>query len=176
MTDYSYYREMISDAKESQGAAIYGIASGSAAAAMVPVPGLDIAVDITAMVAFVNVCLTKFGLTEEAIRRAGKHIASHMKKSGKLDAWQVAQDTLVDKAVDKAIDIAKEKVYKFLEKAGIMQVIKKFAVQKGASAVAKYIPFVGSVVAGSLAFYSTQSALNEILDEMYDAAREIYLD
>ena len=57
MTDYDYYRKMIEDAYESQGAAVYGIASGSAAAAAEPVPDLDIAVDVTAMIAFANVCM-----------------------------------------------------------------------------------------------------------------------
>ena len=50
MTDYDRYRKMIEDAKESQGAAVTPIATASAAAATVPVPGLDIGVDITIMI------------------------------------------------------------------------------------------------------------------------------
>ena len=181
MADYDYYRSKIESAYSEQGKAVYGIASGSAAAAMVPIPGLDIAVDITAMIAFANACLTKFGLTEEALQEANEHIAWHaMKKAGGKAAQYGAQKALekafVKEAVDKAISIAKRKVYKFLEKAGIMAIVKKFAVSKGAGSVAKYVPFVGSAVAGSLAFYSTQSALNEILEEMYTTAKEIYLE
>ena len=181
MTDYDYYRKKIETAKQSQGKAVYGIASGSAAAAMIPVPGLDIAVDITSMIAFARSCLTQFGLTEEALQAASEHIAYHaMKKSGSLAAKQAGkkllQKAVVKECVDKAIAIAKRKVYKFLEKAGIMAIVKKFAAQKGGASVAKYIPFVGSAVAGGLAFYCTQSALNEILDEMYETAKEIYLE
>ena len=181
MTDYEYHRKKIEAAKESQGAAVYGIASGSAAAAMIPIPGLDIAVDIASIIGFANSCLRQFGLTEDALQGASQHIAYHaMKKSRSFAAKQAGkkllQQAVVKECVDKAIEIAKRKVYKFLEKAGIMALVKKFAAQKGGSAVAKYIPFVGTAIAGGLAFYCTQSALNEILDEMYETAKEIYLE
>ena len=82
----------------------------------------------------------------------------------------------INEAVDTAIAIAKRKVYKFLGKKGILTLVRKYAVQKAASAVAKYVPIVGGVVAAGLAFYSTQSALNEILEAMYTTAKDIYLE
>ena len=186
MTDYDYYRKMIEDAKESQGAAVNQIAGGSAAAALVPVPGLDIAVDVTAMIAFANVCLTKFGLTEEALKQASEHIAWHaMEGTGKLESVQqagkeaakkVLVQVAIDAAVDTAIALAKRKVYKYLGKKAILALVSKFAVRKAVGTVAKYVPIVGQAVAAGLAFYSTQSALNEILDEMYSTAKEIYLE
>ena len=130
MANYDYYRNKIETAYLEQGKAVYGIASGSALAALVPVPGFDIAVDIPAMIAFANACLTKFGLTEEELKEAGEHIAMHaMKKAGGKAAMYGAQKALekavVKEAVEKALLIAKRKVFIFLEQAGIMAIVKK---------------------------------------------------
>ena len=175
MTDYSYYRNKIQSAKASQEKAITGIASGSAMAAMVPVPGLDIAVDISAMIAFAHVCLEQFGLTEEAIKEAGQHIAAHAAKKVQRKVEKKVEKVIVKEFVDKAIAVARRRVYIYLEKAGIIALVKKFAAQKAGSSAAKYVPFVGTAIAGGLAYYSTQSALQEMLDEMNTTAREIYL-
>lgn len=171
MTDYSYYRKKIERAYETQKAAVYGIATGSAMAAMVPVPGLDIAVDIVSMVAFANTSVSQFGLSEEELEKAHRHIAGIAMEKCR----DKAEDMAKERAIKKAKDIARRRVYKFLEKAGIIALVKKFAVQKTVGTVAKFIPFVGSVVSGSLAFYCSQDALNEMLDEMRSTAKEIYL-
>lgn len=188
MTDYSYYCDKIESAKESQERAITGIASGSAVAAMVPVPGLDIAVDISAIIAFAHVCLGKFGLTEEALKEAEQHIAAHaVKKVGAKAAKmggkaavhagkKVMEKAIVKEFVDKAIDLAKKKVYVFLERGGIRGLVRKYAAKKAGSSAAKYVPLVGTAIAGGMAFYSTQSALREILEEMYATAKAIYLE
>lgn len=167
MTNYSYYQNKIERAYKDQGAAVYGIASGSAVAAMVPVPGLDIALDIAALIAFANTCISAFGLSEEELEKAHDHLVEK--------AREKCEDKVEDMVIKKAKQVAKKRVYKFLEKAGILAVVKKFAAQKAGAAVVKYIPFVGQAVAGGLAFYCAQNTLNEILDEMNSTAKEIYL-
>ena len=168
MTDYRYYRNKIESAYESQGAVVNGIATASALAAMVPVPGLDIALDIASLIAFANTCVTEFGLSEEELEKAHRHIAGI--------AIEKCEEKAKDVAISKAKSIAKKRVYKYLEKAGIIALVKKFAAQKAAGTVLKYIPFVGQAVSGGLAFFCAQSTLNEMLEDMYSTAKEIYLN
>lgn len=171
MANYSHYRKKIENAYSSQKSAIYGIATGSAAAAMVPVPGLDIALDITSMIVFAKTCITEFGLSEEELEKAYRHIAAVAMEKCR----DKAEDVVKEQAIKKAKDVARRRVYKYLEKAGILALVKKFAAQKVGGTVAKFIPFVGSVVSAGLAFYCSQESLNEMLDDMYSTAKEIYL-
>lgn len=171
MTNYSHYRDKIESAYSSQKSAVYGIATASAVAAMVPVPGLDIALDIASLIAFANTSIDEFGLSEKELEKAYRHITAIAVDK----CCDKAEDAAKEMAIKKAKDVARKRVYKYLEKAGILALVKKFAVQKAGGAIAKFIPFVGSVVSGSIAFFCAQDSLNEMLEDMYSTAKEIYL-
>lgn len=108
----SNYGSKIQSTYQTQSAAVYGIATASAMAAMVPIPGLDIALDLASLVVFANTCVTQFGLSEEELDRACQNRTK--------------------KAIAK-------RVYKYQTRAGIIALVKKFAVQKAAGSVVQLL-------------------------------------
>lgn len=66
----------------------------------------------------------------------------------------------------KAIDLAIKSMC-FLERAGLMGLVKRHTAKKAGSSAAEYVPLLRTAAAGRIEFYSTQSTLHEILDEIH---------
>lgn len=115
-------------------------ATTSGAIAAVPVPGVDVAADIGIMLEVIGKINKKFGLSSEEI--------------DELDGDEKQKIAVLITSVGS--DFAG----KVLTKELIAKALKKMGVKVTTKQVAKYIPFAGAIIAGSIS-YGTMYALGK---------------
>jgi uncharacterized protein (DUF697 family) len=104
----------------------------SASAAVVPVPGLDIAVDIPLLMKLLDDINTDFGLTPEQIDQLAPRRRISVQR-----AIAGLGSSAIGRAVSREI---------------IATILKKLAQRIATKQVAKFVPFAGQVVAASISF------------------------
>ena len=104
----------------------------SAGASIVPMPGVDVAVDITVLLKMIEQVNLRFGLTPEQIEQ--------LAPQRRLFAYQAAMG--VGSALIGRI-VTRELVIKLLKTVGVKLSVKQ---------AARYVPFAGQAVAASLSF------------------------
>lgn len=129
-------------------------AVASAANGLNPIPGLDVAVDISILIEMGKQIQKIYGLDEEQIAYAeslsrGKVSFSAIKKN-------VAQF-----------------VGKFLVKEGIIILLKKMGLAVAAKSLVKWIPFIGSIVSAGIGYKTTLYFGEEMIDEAESVCREV---
>jgi uncharacterized protein (DUF697 family) len=104
----------------------------SASAAVVPVPGLDLAVDIPLLMSLLDDINTEFGLTPEQIDQLAprRRVSVHRAIAG-------LGSSAIGRAVSREI---------------IATIFKKLAQRIATKQVAKFVPFAGQAVAASISF------------------------
>lgn len=104
----------------------------SAAAAAVPVPGLDIAVDLATLTAMLHEVNAEFGLTPEQIERLTpkKRLTVHR-------ALEVAGTTMAGRLITRQLALT---------------VIKRVAAKAATTSALRFVPFAGQVAAASISF------------------------
>lgn len=109
----------------------------SAGASVVPVPGIDIAVDVTVLVRMLEEINQRFGLTPEQIDR--------LAPERRLFAYKAAM------AVGSAL------IGRIVTRELVITLLKTIGVRLTAKQAAKYVPFAGQAVAASLSFAALKS-------------------
>ena len=104
----------------------------SAGASVVPVPGIDVAVDVSVLMMMIEDINAAFGLTPEQIEQLAPR-----RKAFAYKAVMVVGSALVGRVVTR------ELVFKLLKTVGVRLTAKQ---------AAKAVPFAGQVVAASLSF------------------------
>ena len=123
------------------------VASGAALAnALNPVPGVDVAVDLGILTGLFSSIRASYGLTTERLGAAA--------------------------AMGAAEPVVRE-IVEYASKEGILLLLKRFAGRTAVKQFAKYIPFVGQIIAGSIGFGITYGAGNHYLQDCHDVARSI---
>jgi uncharacterized protein (DUF697 family) len=123
-------------------------AAASAANALNPVPGTDIAVDISILIKLFKDIRDTYGLT----------------------------DSFLHKLQQSAIPIVQNlasNVVKYATQGGILMLLKNFAGRQTTKEVTKFIPIIGQLIAASLGFAITHSAGNSYLNDCHKLAEEI---
>ncbi|MBM7690742.1 uncharacterized protein (DUF697 family) [Peribacillus deserti] len=128
-------------------------ASASAAAAVIPLPGVDVGADIAIMTELLQKINRKFGLSEEQIDH--------------LDAATKGQIMVI------ATSIGSEIIGKVLTKQTIMLLLKKVGGRVAAKQVTKFIPFVGQAVAAGISFGAMKMLGNSHIDECFEVCRRV---
>jgi hypothetical protein len=118
----------------------------SAANALNPIPGANIAVDLGILYTLFANIRDIYGLTEEKMQKE-----EILKNFGPLVS----------------------SILNFSTKEGIVILLKQFAGREIVVSLAKYIPFVGSAIAGSVAFGIIKVAGNSYADDCHKLAEEI---
>lgn len=128
-------------------------ATASAAAAVVPLPGVDLGADVTIMMELLPAINRKFGLSPEQIDEL----------DGKIKAKiLVIISSLGSKLVGKLI--TKELVVAMLKKVGVRVAVKQ---------VSKFIPFVGQAVSAGISFGAMKYLGNSHIDECYEVCKHV---
>jgi len=126
-------------------------AAVSGGSALIPVPGIDIAVDMGMLLELIPAINKKFGLTPEQIDRLDPqhktHVYAMIKKIG---------TTLVGVVVSERLVVAA------LKKIGIRLAVKQ---------VAKYVPVAGQAIAAVLSFVAIRFLGNSHIDECFEIAK-----
>ncbi len=124
------------------------IASAAAAAnAINPIPGADIAVDVTILYKLFAEIRAGYGLNDEALSVA---------KNSQIQVMASLSNNIV----------------KYAAKEGILYLLKSFIGRVALKSVAKYIPFVGQAIAAGLGFAITKTAGDYYLNECHQLAEE----
>jgi uncharacterized protein (DUF697 family) len=104
----------------------------SAGASVVPIPGVDVAVDISVLMSMIEDINSAFGLTPEQIDRLAPR-----RKAFAYKAVMAVGSALVGRVVTREL---------------VIKVLKTVGVRLTAKQAARAVPFAGQVVAASLSF------------------------
>jgi uncharacterized protein (DUF697 family) len=128
----------------------------SAGVAAVPIPGVDIAADLTSFASMVEDINRAFGLTPEQVERLNPRM--------RIVTYQ-AIGTLGGMLVGKIV--TKELVIKLLQKAGT---------KLAAKSMAKVVPLAGQVVSAAIGFALFRKMGYQHIDACAQVAREVALN
>ena len=127
---------------------IWMVASLSSAGAVIPVPGLSIAVDLTLLTKEVSLYKSQLGLPEENSFEFRRMTPQNQEKVRKF-------------CFTSAVQIA--------------NLVAAYGASSAVEEVTRYIPVLGSVIAGGISFSSTYYFLQQCLKELEKTAND-YLD
>lgn len=128
----------------------------SGGAAVVPVPGADIGVDVVILVEMLPAINKRFGLSNDQIDQ--------------LDPM-IKQRILVF-----ATSIGSEIIGKFVTKQMVVQLLKRIGIRVTAKSVAKYIPILGQALAATISFGAMKLVGNSHVDDCYEVAKQMLSD
>lgn len=123
----------------------------SAANALVPVPGLPVAVDIGILLKLFQEIREDFGLVTE--------------QRGTMERLLPTAQPMIQNIMKYTVMAGSE--------ALIMALLKRFAGRTAIKEVSKYIPFVGQAMAASIGFAITKIAGESYLDECHELASKL---
>lgn len=125
----------------------------SAAAAVVPVPGVDVAADIGLLVELIPAINRKFGLTPEQIDSLSPEIKQKL--------------TVIITSVGSTL------IGNYVTKESVIILLKKVGVRIASSSVAKYIPFVGSAISATVSFGAMKWMGNSHVTDCYEVMKRV---
>lgn len=128
-------------------------AAASGGAALVPVPGTDIAADVGLLLQLLPAINRKFGLSEEQL--AGLDDQSKALVYGII---KKVGSTMIGQMITKEL---------------IMAALKKVGIRVAAKQVVKYVPLIGQGAAAALSFTAMKYVGNQHVDECYEVAKRI---
>ena len=123
---------------------IWKVASASAAAALVPIPGLSVAVDTTLILNEVSFYRSQLGLPEQGSAEfAQLHLATQTKVIEVVSLTTAAQ---------------------------LSEVLAPYAVEGAVEEATRFIPFVGLAIASGMSFGTTYYVLSQLLKNVEEVA------
>ncbi len=125
----------------------------SAGASVIPMPGVDVAVDITVLLKMIEQINQRFGLTPEQIEQLAPH--------RRLFAYKAVM------AVGSAL------VGRIVTREVVIKVLKTVGVRLSAKQAAKYVPFAGQAVAASLSFTALKALGDRHVDDCVRVAETL---
>jgi hypothetical protein len=125
----------------------------SAGGTLVPLPGVDIAVDVGLLMELLPAINRRFGLAKDQIEEFDPRL--------KIFIYQVI------------IDIGGKLVGQVITKQLLMQILKRVGIRVAAKSVAKFIPFLGQADAAGLSFGAMTIVGNSHVMDCYRVAEHI---
>jgi uncharacterized protein (DUF697 family) len=125
----------------------------AAAGAVVPLPGLDIVVDVGLLAGMVPEISKRFGLAKEQV--------DEYDEATKLFVFELVRQT---GAKLVARNVTRDTVLSLLKKMGVQTTGKRFS---------RFIPIVGSLVSGGIGFAAMRYLGKSHVDECYEVAKRI---
>lgn len=122
----------------------------SAGAAIIPIPGVDLGSDVAILTRLIPSINEKFGLSPEQI-----------------DSLDTESKLFVMTAISNT---GSKMAGKYITKKLIVMLLQKMGVRVAAKGVTKFVPFVGSAVAGSISFTAMKYMGNSHIEDCYEIA------
>lgn len=122
----------------------------SAGTAVIPIPGLDIGSDVAILMRLIPKINEKFGLSPEQI-----------------ESLDIESKLFVMTAISNT---GSKMAGKYITKTLIMTLLSRMGVKVASKGVAKFVPFVGSAVAGGISFTAMKYMGNSHIDDCYEIA------
>ncbi len=128
-------------------------ASLSAGGSLVPLPGVDIAVDVGLLMELLPAIDRRFGLSKDQIEEFDPRL--------KIFIYQVI------------IDLGGKVVGQLITKQLIMQILKRVGIRVAAKSIVKFIPFIGQAVAAGLSFGAMKIVGDSHVMDCYKVAEHL---
>ncbi len=128
----------------------------SAAAAIVPIPGVDIGADVAILLKILPQINEKFGMSPTQIDKLSPDLQKIILVGGVSAGTGLIGKTLTT-----------QRIISVLQHAGLTRLAGKSA--------SKYIPLAGSVIAAGISFAILRKVCNQHIDECYAAAGKVLL-
>lgn len=129
-------------------------AGAAAANGLNPVPGLDIAADLSILLKFAKEVASVYGLDKNSMDFMARMLGPER----------------VPAIVAKITQFTA----KYLAKEGLVIVLRKVATQTAGKQMAKWVPFVGPLVAAGIGWKTTFMLGEDLIDEAEQLARELF--
>jgi small GTP-binding protein len=143
----AYSTKFLEEKKASCERYVTAAALASAANGLNPIPGADVAVDVSILVTLFSEIRDNFGLTDERLNR-------------------------FNHSAIPAIAQLANNVLRYAAKEGALQLLKSMLGRQAAKSLSRYIPFVGQVVAAGLGYAITSNAGSSYLDACHKLAEK----
>ena len=128
----------------------------SALVAVVPIPGPDIAADISILMEMIPAINRRFGLAPEQVAELSPALQGIV-----LASISRVSSTLVGKALTKELVVA---------------VLKRIGVRLATKSAARFVPLLGSAVSAGISFAAMRMVGNKHVDECYAVAKAALLN
>ena len=128
----------------------------SAGAAVVPIPGADLVADVGILTNLLPAISGRFGLREDQVE--------------KMEPGQAAQVLVIASSMGNNI------IGRAITKRVVIAILRRMGVRVAAGSVARYVPFIGSAVAGTISFGAMKLAGNAHIDDCYATAKRMIAD
>lgn len=125
----------------------------SAGAAVLPIPGLDVAADIALLTRLIHQINQRFGLSEAQIEAL-----SPSKRALAYKAIQSVGSSLIGSAITREL---------------ILRVLRVVGVRFTSKQLAKYVPLAGQAVSAALAYSAMRYVCNQHIDDCARVAAEL---
>jgi len=125
----------------------------SAGTAIIPVPGLDIGSDVAILMRIIPKINSQFGLTPEQI-----------------DGLDTESKLFVMTAISNT---GSKMAGKYITQNLIVSLLSKMGVRVAAKGASKFVPLIGSAVAGGISFTAMKYMGNSHIDDCYRIARQL---
>ena len=131
---------------------MWSVAATSAAVAAIPLPGVSIVADFALIMYEVNLYKSQLGLPKEKSKK--------FQKMSKED-----QETILKFCFTTIAELVR-----CIQRHAAYSQAKRYAASTAVEEFVRYIPFIGSVIAGSISFGSTYYFLWQCLNELEKTA------
>lgn len=122
----------------------------SAGTAIIPIPGLDIGSDVAILLRLIPKINAEFGLTPEQI-----------------ESLDTESKVMVMTTIS---NVGSQMAGKYITKKLIISLLQKMGFKVAAKGATKFVPFIGSAVAGSISFTAMKYMGNKHIDDCYTIA------
>lgn len=129
----------------------------SAAAAVVPIPGVDVGTDVAILMKIIPQINARFGLTAQDV----DNLSPEMKKLVIVGGASMGVG-LVGRV------LTTDRVLNILVRMGAKKLAGKYG--------AKYVPLIGSAISSTISFVVLRKVGNQHIEECYEAARRLLLE
>jgi len=114
-----------------------------------PLPGVDMAVDVGLFLKMFSEIMEVYGIRKHTLELA------------------------VRKSYALRLAVRAKRLLTYLTTEGIMLLLERFVAQETAEHILKYIPFIGQIAAGAIAFGVTKAIGNDFVDTCHELASEM---
>ncbi len=125
----------------------------SAGAAVVPVPGADLIVDVGLLTSLLPQISAKFELDHEQVEKLEPRLAQQV-----FVLASSMGNTVIGRLVTRQV---------------VKQVLRRVAARMAVSSVSKYVPFIGSAVAATVSFGAMKLVGNAHIEDCYKTAKAL---
>lgn len=129
----------------------------SAAAAVVPIPGVDVGTDVAILMKVIPIINARFGLTANDVDALSPELKKLVVVGGtSMGLGMVGRVLTTDRVINILVRLG----------------AKKLAGKYGA----KYVPLIGSAISASISFVVLRKVGNQHIEECYEIARRLALE